>query len=525
MQENSVHPDENSAVLRSLNAGNLASSGLYLIAAGALLAALIAFYAHVYSPHQDLAGTALSAQLAVALGDRFSDYSLYFPPAEHAWFGLGVQLSNLTGLRLDLSVIALTGIAVLFSTTLAYRIRKQTVGATPWFLVLSIAALVILPILYKNMFGLREHMVALGLWPYLVLRLSDPDGDKIGWKMRAVVGIWLGATLTLKYLYAIIVLLIELGDAALKRSPMPLFRIENLIAGSIVALYIFAWLILDPAQREAMGAVVSAIDANLASPTQSLKVAAIHGALALFYLALAYFYKLPVRTSVIGLALVAGAIIAAWIQSRWYTHHLFPITLAYMAWLWMIHREVKLLWIVALCVLFVRPVAGEFRSTAPYQISVNELTEAMERSGQSVDGKRVGLLAMHPSPFNQYLASHGGVRWNTSMNNSYVASELLPLDKAENEGLVAGAVTIADPGRALLHDSMLVLWEDAPPDVLILDQSTSWPLRHVEVEWERVFAEDARFQAILSQYRPVFEHEGEWVEFRYFVRKDAAPES
>ncbi|BDI60596.1 hypothetical protein [Qipengyuania nanhaisediminis] len=487
-----------------------------------LTAGLQLFYTHVYSVHTDLAGILLSSSLALELGEAFSDYIAYFPPAEQAWFSLPVLMSQWTGLRLDLASMMLTGASLLFSVGFAYHIRRRTVGAGIGFMAGSLALLIIVPILYKNVVGLREHMVVLGLWPYLVLRVSDPEGRVIGWKTRALLGLWMGATLSLKYLYSLVVLLVELVDAAVQRHVWLLFRIENLIAGGIVGTYVLFWLILDPAQREVMAAVVSAIDANLAGPIVSLKQAAIHASLAIFYLLLAYFYKLPLRTSLIGLALVSGAVIAAWIQARWYSHHLFPITVAYMAWLWMIHREIKLLWIIALCVLFVRPLAGEFRNTAPYQISVNELTEAMQGSGLSVEGKKVGLLAMHPSPFNQFLASHGAQRWITSMNNSYVASALKPLDVPANDGKLAPAITLDEPGRAMLHDAMLVLWEDMPPEVLILDHSTSWPLRHVEVEWERVFAEDERFQAILSQYRPVFEHEGEWVAFTYLVRKDAA---
>jgi hypothetical protein len=191
---------------------------------------------------------------------------MYFPPAERAWFSIAARVSDLTGLRLDLAVVLMTGVAVLISTSLAYRIRRETVGASPLFFVLPVAVLVILPILFKNVFGLREHMVALGLWPYLVLRVSDPDGTRIGWRTRVALGLWMGAMLLFKYLYSIVVFLVELTDAVAQRRPFLLFRIENLIAGAIVALYLFCWLVLDPGQRTVIGAVVSAIDANLADP-------------------------------------------------------------------------------------------------------------------------------------------------------------------------------------------------------------------------------------------------------------------
>ncbi|MHA7819027.1 MAG: hypothetical protein ACX930_05210 [Erythrobacter sp.] len=494
-------------------------SSLLLLAAlsGVVLGSLFVLYTTVYSVHTDLAGIVLSGRLALTLGDAFGDYSVYFPPAERVWYSLAVRVSDLTGLRLDLAGIAMAALAVLFSTSLAYHIRRQTVGASPVFLAVSIALLVVMPILYKNVFGLREHLVVLGLWPYLVLRMSDPDAKLIGPKIRLIVGLWLGATLTLKYLYALVVLLIELADAIARRDTMSLFRIENLVSGGIVALYLFTWLILDPAQREAIGAMVSAVDANLTNSWTNMEQAAIHASLAIFFILLGWIYKLDLRSTLIGMAMVTGAIAAAWIQSRWYSHHLFPVTLAYVAWLWIIHRKVKLLWIVAVSLLFLRPFIGEFRATAPYQTSVEEMEGAMADAGISVTGKQVGVLTMHPSPLNQYLAMNGALRWNGGMNNAYVASELQAFDRPEEAGRPAPAVTLEDPGRAMLHDEMLRLWEDMPPDVLILDESTSWPLRNIEVRWTDVFANDPRFRQIMAKYQPVLSHEGEMLNFTVYV--------
>lgn len=490
----------------------------YFVLPVGLLCSLLLFYAYFYSIHTDLAGILLSSRLAITLGDSFAQYSVYFPPAERAWFSLAVALSGLTGLRLDLSGILMTGLAVLFSTGLAFNIRQRTVGSSPLFFALSAVLLVILPILYKNVFGLREHMVVLGLWPYIVLRISDPDGTKIGRTTRMIVGAWLGATLLLKYVYCLVVLFVELADAAIQKRPRVLFRIENILSGSIVCLYLFVWLVLDPSQREAIRIMASAVDANLTNQATNLENSAVHLALSLVFVLLAVVYKLPARVTLIGLALVTGAIVAAWIQSRWYSHHLFPITLAYIAWLWMIYRYIKLLWVVAIALFFGRTVVGEFLATANYQEAVHELDLAMVDAGLSVAGKRVGILTMHPSPLNQYLASNWAWRWTEGMNIAYVAAELKSFDRPENANVPLPPVKLDDPGMRLLHDEMLDLWEDLPPDVLILDQSTSWPLRNIKVEWTKVFSQNSRFQAILAQYRPVLVHKGERLEFTYYVR-------
>ena len=485
-----------------------------------VLGGLLLFYGLYYSVHQDLAGGALSGRLAVVLDDSLRDYSIYFPPAERVWFSLAARLSDWTTLRLDLTVVLMTGVAVLFAAGLAYRIRQETVGASPLFFVLPVAVLVILPILFKNVFGLREHMVALGMWPYLVLRISDPASTRVGRPTRAMVGLWMGAMLLFKYLYAIAVFLVELADAIVQRKSLLLFRIENLVAGAVVALYLFCWLGLDPAQRTAIGAMFSAIDANLVDPRTGWLHIANNLYFAIFFLLAFRIFQLPGRLMAIGLALVVGAIIAAWLQERWYSHHLFPITMAYVAWWWMAGRGFKWWAHVVVPLYLLIPVGREHRSTERYQKAVEELDTALNRAQQSVGGKRVGILTLHPSPYNQYLASHGAFRWNGMMNIAYVGPELRPFDKKENAHIPPPPVKLDDPGRRMLHDEMLRLWEDMPPDVLILDHTYRWPLRYLDVEWTHVFSKDERFNAIMKHYRPVLMHDGKRIRFTYYVRAD-----
>jgi len=475
------------------------------------------FYGFIYSLHHDLAGSALSGRLVVFLNDSFRNYSIYFPPVEKFWFSLAAQLSKLTGLRLDLTVIATTNIMVLVGAGLAFQIRRATVGASPLFFILSVAVLIILPILFKNVFGLREHIVAAGLWPYLVLRFSEPDGVRISWRLRMLLGLWMGATLLFKYVYSAVVLLVELTDSLMKRRPLLLFRIENITAGSVVFLYLFLWLGLDPSQREAIGAMMSAIDANLLDQSDNWSNITKNLMPAILFLIASWYFRIPGRLIGIALATVVATVLAAWSQERWYTHHLFPITMAYFAWWWIAARKFRWYMNVAAALLILLPIAAQFLNTRDYQKQTAELGQALEDDGRTLEGKRVAILTMHPSPYNQYLASHGALRWNPMMNTAYVAAELKPFDKVEMAGKPP-PVKLDDPGRMMLHDQMLRLWEDMPPDVLIFDRTHRWPLRYIEVDWVHVFSEDPRFNAILKNYRPVTDYDGKRVRFTYYVR-------
>ncbi len=492
--------------------------GLYAGLALCLFTGLLLFYGFWYPLHQDMAGSILSGRLAVTLGDAFRDYSVYFPPAEKLWFSLAVHLSDLTGFRVDLVVVTMTGAMILFGAGLAYRIRRATVGASPLFFVASVAVLTFVPILFKNIFGLREHLVVLGLWPYLVLRVSDPEGTQIGGRLRAILGLWMGFTLLFKYVYSVVVALVELADSSLQRRVGLLFRIENVVAGSVVFLYLFFWLGIDPSQREAIGAMASAIDANLDEPALNWLKAARTLFFGLILALASRIFKVPTRQTALAFAALLGTVIAAWTQQRWYTHHLFPITMAYVAWWWIACKQFRWWGHVAMALYLGQGIREQFLSISAYHKPLDELTQVLDRRGLSVAGKRVALLNAHPSPFNEYLVARSGLRWTPMMNNASVSAELKPFDKPENEGKPPPPVKFDDPGRRLLHDQMLKLWEALPPDVLILDRTRSWPLLYVEIDWIQVFSNDQRFKAILAHYRPVLVHDGKLMKFTYYER-------
>ena len=504
-------------IVRGRKAGK-AELVVYALVALVVLAVPQLLFAGFYSVHHDLAGSILSGQLSYVLGDVFADYSLYFPPAERGWVTLIAFISDVTGLRPDLTAALLTSVAILISVSLAYEIRQSSVGTSPLFLPASAAVLLIVPILFKNVFGLREHFVVLGLWPYLVFRMSYPKGGKASLKLRIFLGIWLGATLLFKYLYSIAVLLTEIADAALRRRPMLLFRTENLLAGGIVALYLFLWLGIDPSQREAIAFATSGIEANLKSARTNFITAVFQSSLAVCLIAAALVFQWPRRETVFGAALLFGAIAASAIQARWYSHHTFPITMAYIAWWWLIAPHIKWWMNLFIALYITSQIVPQSSAILSYQLELREIDTAMAEI--NVGGKRVGMLSVHLSPYSEYLVANGGMRWNTSANNSYVASALQGIDTRDNAGAYARPIALDHPAQAALHDEMLSLWEDMPPDALLFDNKKTWPLRYVRFEWTTVFAEDKRFTAFMQDYEPVLVHKGKRLEFTYYERKN-----
>lgn len=509
----------NSFFISKRDSNRYVDIGMNALAASILFVAVIAFYSFQYTIHQDLAGNLLSGKLALQLGEQYELYSIYFPPAEKVWFSLAAKLQDISGLRSDHVVLAMSYCAVVFSAGFAYSIRKKTVGATPWFFILSLIALTILPILFRNIFGLREHLVALGLYPYLIYRLSDPTGTKISLSWRIAIGLWAGWALLFKYLYAVAILLIEIADAIIQRRFSLLFRIENLIAATIVIAYLFSWLVMEPDNLETISIMKNAVSANLIDA----KLNAYYVGFSLVYAAplflIGLLYKADHRNMFLCLALLIGAIAVAAIQARWYAHHHFPIILTSVLLFWIVGKKATKILALCMTLLLGHSIYIESKKSDLNQTRIAILEKSFQDNNISIEKKRIALLAAYPSPFNEVIAKFGGIRWTALMNFAYVAAELKEHDIQEKNTSPAPPIEKFSDGRNILHDKTLRLWENFLPHVIIMDHSTSWPLQYLQIRWPNLLSKDIRFNEILKNYELSYTHKKAGLEYQYYTRK------
>ena len=487
----------------------------------AVFAAVLAFYHTTYYLHQDLAAGVLGAAVAMEVGADFAKYNVFIPPIEKVWYMLANLINNGTNIGSDLSIVLQTLVVAFVSASLGYAVRRATHGASVWFFVLPLLIGLAFPIFYKNMFGLREHVMIMGLWPYLVLRAGHENSDRIGLPLRIAVGLWLGCTLIFKFYYSLVVFLVEVADAVLSRRFMALFRIENLISGGMVFIYLLIWLGFDAGQRANMVALRDAMEANLSDQSASLIKALIYFAFAAAFWMFAHLQKTDARRNAIGLAAVVGAILAAWVQQRWYEHHVFPILVCFMAWWWLVGPRLSKATHVAVFVALAVPSYGKFQRTFLYQIAANRTDAALRQQGIDLAGKRVGVLHQHPSPFSEVLIAQGALRWSLHANVSYVNGRLLPFDTPDMRGAAVPQLVYDDPLSQVFHDPLMTFWTDFPPDVLILDATNQWPLKHITYQWDDVFARDLQFQEVFANYTLVFENERPFSNFAYYVRDPA----
>ncbi len=480
--------------------------------------AVLLSYGMLLSLHQDLSGGILNAKLALTLGHEFNSYNGYFPPVEKFWYTAALEISAISGVDIITVILLQSCIMVTISAALAFHIRQKTMGASARFFCVSFLVLLLLPILFKNIFGLREHFVVLGLWPYMVLRAAGEKAEKIGVKFRIVLGLWMGFTLLFKYLCSLIVMFVELTDALVQRRFLHLFRLENVLSGIVVFIYLFLWLGLDPGQREAFSAVRESISGNLISMATTLSRAQFWIFATIVMLLLSRVFKSNQRFTLIGLAFVLGAITVAWAQERWYSHHLFPIVMALVGWWWLVGNTFNKWAHVLMFVVLGYHIQFQTHNSLRYQVRTSFLEHTLRNEEISILGKRIGLLNQHPSPYNQVFLSSGASRWTPQPNIAYVSSALKPFDTVKNRGVVPPPLTLGTDSSLFLHDQLLRMWEDYPPDAIIIDNTTKWPLKYLRFDWHQVLSEDQRFQEVFKHYELKYKHDDWPVKFEYYVR-------
>ncbi|MXQ09362.1 hypothetical protein GQ651_16065 [Alphaproteobacteria bacterium GH1-50] len=109
------------------------------------------------------------------------------------------------------------------------------------------------------------------------------------------------------------------------------------------------------------------------------------------------------------------------------------------------------------------------------------------------------------------------MRWSPHVNVAYLAAELQPFDQP---GATAPRVTLADPGHRSVHMQQVRLWEDYPPDLLIFDRTYRWPLRHLDIDWVEVFADEPRITAVFDRFTPLVRHDTPRLTFEIHVPAD-----
>ena len=72
----------------------------------------------------------------------------------------------------------------------------------------------------------------------------------------------------------------------------------------------------------------------------------------------------------------------------------------------------------------------------------------------------------------------------------------------------------------MLHNQMMQLWQDYPPDILILDYTYNWPLLYIVVDWKLLLAKDDAFQKVFKDFKLAFRFGAPGIlSFEVYVRK------
>ena len=172
-------------------------------------------------------------------------------------------------------------------------------------------------------FGQREHLVLVGLLPYVFVSAQRAVGEPGRRSDRVVAGVLMGLALWLKPHYAIAVLVVELGIAVMRRSARVLWC-EEILAGAAAVLLYGAYVVV-----AVPGFFTQAIPLGLQfyGDYGSFSLRFIHLSYLLTGAAMVMCVTAPRAAVVLArllLLVAAGAWLAFWVQGKGYPYHMLP---------------------------------------------------------------------------------------------------------------------------------------------------------------------------------------------------------
>ncbi len=181
------------------------------------------------------------------------------PPASFLLYMPAVLLARLTHLRVEFVVVALTfGFAIASIVFVASILRAGRLLQTfdeDFLCVAVVFALLVLP---GFNFSEREHFAVIWLLPMFALYAVRMNGGSPALRHALIAGVLAGLAMCIKPYFAFPAGLAFAGVACARRSIMPAFAPENLIAAVVVLLYTASVFMVFPAFLDALPVIVDA---------------------------------------------------------------------------------------------------------------------------------------------------------------------------------------------------------------------------------------------------------------------------
>lgn len=458
--------------------------------------------------HHDLAGMINEAGFIIREPDVESKYGIPHIPVEHLFYGLPIYLATWTGIPeyrlIVLQCFLVIQLCTLLTCWVIYRggLVKSKVLAVIW--VLGIYSVIYaLPLIFnaRNIFSLREHLFIAFILPYLMLlcaRLSDFTPSK---SLTISAGIFGGIGIIFKPVYVFLFVIVEVVYLIRSKRIYSFIRLEALVIISIGSCYLLYWFFYTNYFVQ-IKYIVSSVQGYLNPQSALLATEFYQASPAIILLIHILFRRKEVNkksNSVFNHAIIIfsaclGAIFVSHLQQRGFSHHAYPITvftIIFALAVWpVISKKVLTIFMIFSVFIILN------RVNLKLQMVVNQASQSI---GSIIEGKTIAVISPHLRPYHTAILKNGA-KWQFPIKNlTYLATEYKRFDQP-NHDIKYIPVTNFSVNGQYLHQSVIKSLEDYPPNFIIVDTSTQWPMNYIQVNYLEALKMDEKFQSIWKNY-------------------------
>jgi hypothetical protein len=409
-------------------------------------------------------------------------------------------------------------VMVTFSLLACDKLLRGTL--TPAFRVtfLGIAAL-LLTVGSDRDFGQREHLTVILALPYLLLVAARARGENPGTAFTVLIGAAAAVGFAFKPHFLAVPLLTELyllRKIGIRRT---LLRAEFVAAWVVIVLYCIALLTFADAYLfQALPDILQVYWAFnkpdlLTFARKAISPFALLG-LVIVLLSARHWPREPL---VLAIAAI-GFTLAAVLQWKGYSYHLYPVTILSALALTHMARDSEIVRVLTCCVLllFTALSAISLWKYMPNGIAGRERTSMIDfvNAHTPANGR---FLALSTHPFPGFpTALYTRAKWASVSNSRIFLPAVVRLSSNLNENSDLLAFAAAQERKAMLRDMT------PPPDLVLVDvKQTRHAIRDVEFNFLRFYLADPDIHSIWKNYQKI---DGAPEGYSaYALRKDAAP--
>lgn len=460
--------------------------------------------------HQDVAGLMNQAWFFLSEPAFAQQYSSPMIPFEF-WFygacGWLAQLMEMSPSKLIFSVtmaLALGSYWCSLKLCVDGNLAQSKVQLRVWIVGLFLVYFII-PLNVNNLYGIREHLFVLLVFPYIILVLARISGCIPTTKFAVLIGVVAAVGYCAKPFYGLVFVGIEVAYVLCVGRLFAVVRAEAVTASLLGVVYLLVWIFGYSEYFDQLQDAISNVGVFLKDTDTLILRALLYSIPVLAILVSVLFLPVSAKSldptllkrTVLLSVVVVMIIVVASIQQRWYWHHYYPVAGACAVLMAAVVNVRKLLMPIVLSSFFLLIVLRPGFQAAVSNYS--KVVVAQAQLGPVIAGATVGVITPHPAPYSQVVLETQALWRFPFVNMAYLATEYSQFDQPNMSIRYLSPAEMSLSGQ-LAHRKVVSLFVQSPPEYAIVDKTPRYPFQHVFLDQLKALRMDAEFEKAWEQY-------------------------